>query len=410
MGRRGRRGGGDFGGAECGAGRRGRPGALQFKLPSTDAVHDFERLGLSMDHGVQHAEATALLCVSAWATDEELALARAHGYEAVGTIPEQVRHRLDPRRARRDARRSSRPPRRAARERRKAKGKSCPRHVRAQRAGLLREQRRPLPLDRGQRRRRALHRHDDGTYTGPTVDGRVVRRRRQPHRRRPASTSYIDPDVSPDYYQYHYDDLPGRQQGRRRRHARHHQDRGAQRRRRHASPSRNGSPRSRPPTRPASSRLRRALQRLVRGVREDARPRHRVPEHLRGDQAAGEDRAATSAGRRRCSATERDGPRPRRRTSASTPTTCPVAGTAPTTAQQPGTVVLTSKSTGHLGGNSLTAQIVDPAAGAANQALSVSPHRQRDPHQPGDERHGAITSTAAQVVDAINATRRSRTS
>ena len=38
----------------------------------------------------------------------------------------------------------------------------------------------------------------------------------------------------------------------------------------------------------------------------------------------------------------------------------PVAGTAPTTAQQPGTVVLTSKSFGHLGGNSLAAQIVAP--------------------------------------------------
>ena len=81
----------------------------------------------------------------------------------------------------------------------------------------------------------------------------------------------------------------------------------------------------------------------------------------------------------------------------------PVAGASPTTAQQAGTVVLTSKSFGHLGGNSLTAQIVDPGAGAANQALSVTLAGNTISITPATDANGAITSTAAQVVDAINA-------
>ena len=81
----------------------------------------------------------------------------------------------------------------------------------------------------------------------------------------------------------------------------------------------------------------------------------------------------------------------------------PVAGASPTTAQQAGTVVLTSKSFGHLGGNSLAAQIDAPAAGAANQALSVALAGNKININPATDANGAITSTAAQVVAAINA-------
>ena len=36
------------------------PAQLQFKLPNAEAVHDFEKLGLNMDHGMQrHADGTA---------------------------------------------------------------------------------------------------------------------------------------------------------------------------------------------------------------------------------------------------------------------------------------------------------------------------------------------------------------
>ena len=68
-----------------------------------------------------------------------------------------------------------------------------------------------------------------------------------------------------------------------------------------------------------------------------------------------------------------------------------------------GTVVLTSKAFGHLGGNSLAAQIDAPAAGAANQALSVALAGNRISINPATDANGAITSTAAQVVAAINA-------
>ena len=64
------------------------PAQLQFKLPSAAAVHDFEALGLSMDHGItRNPDGTAV--ISAWATDEQAQLARVHGYEVVGTITDK---------------------------------------------------------------------------------------------------------------------------------------------------------------------------------------------------------------------------------------------------------------------------------------------------------------------------------
>ena len=81
----------------------------------------------------------------------------------------------------------------------------------------------------------------------------------------------------------------------------------------------------------------------------------------------------------------------------------PVAGAAPATAQRSrGTVVLTSKTFGHLGGNSLTAQLVDPG-GANNAPLSVSLAGNAIRVSLATNATGAITSTAAQVVAAINA-------
>src|SRR3954447_22970164 len=82
----------------------------------------------------------------------------------------------------------------------------------------------------------------------------------------------------------------------------------------------------------------------------------------------------------------------------------PVAGASPTAgAQQNGTVVLTSKAFGHVGGNSLAAQINAPAAGANNQALSVALAGNKVNINPATDASGAITSTAAQVVAALNA-------
>src|SRR3954452_9491241 len=66
-------------------------------------------------------------------------------------------------------------------------------------------------------------------------------------------------------------------------------------------------------------------------------------------------------------------------------TNLPVAGSAPATAQQPSTVVVTSKAQGHQGGNSLTAQIVPPTA--SNQALDVT-----------------VTGNAIRIMPATNGT------
>ena len=64
-------------------------------------------------------------------------------------------------------------------------------------------------------------------------------------------------------------------------------------------------------------------------------------------------------------------------------------------------VVLTSRSFGHLGGNNITAQLVNP--GANNAPLSVTVTGNAIVVSLATNATGAITSTAAQVIAAINA-------
>lgn len=64
------------------------PAQVQFKLPSRDAIDEFQSLGLSMDHGIDPTADGGVL-VSAWVTDEELALARARGFDPVATITDK---------------------------------------------------------------------------------------------------------------------------------------------------------------------------------------------------------------------------------------------------------------------------------------------------------------------------------
>src|SRR4051794_17078777 len=76
------------------------PAQVQFKVPSGMTVADFEALGFSMDHAVQKtADGGAL--VSAWVTDEQLASARARGFEPVATIADK--NAIDRIRAEREA-------------------------------------------------------------------------------------------------------------------------------------------------------------------------------------------------------------------------------------------------------------------------------------------------------------------
>ena len=69
--------------------------------------------------------------------------------------------------------------------------------------------------------------------------------------------------------------------------------------------------------------------------------------------------------------------------------------------QQSQTVVLTSRAWGHEGGNDITAEFRDP--GAANSPLSVNAAGQEIVVNLGTNASGLLSSTAAQVVDAINA-------
>jgi hypothetical protein len=73
----------------------------------------------------------------------------------------------------------------------------------------------------------------------------------------------------------------------------------------------------------------------------------------------------------------------------------------PAAADQARAVVLTSNEFGQNGGNDITAQIVDP--GANSSPLSVSVTGKAIKVSAATDATGAITSTAKQVVDAINA-------
>jgi hypothetical protein len=76
-------------------------------------------------------------------------------------------------------------------------------------------------------------------------------------------------------------------------------------------------------------------------------------------------------------------------------------GSNPPGSQQPATVVLTSRAWGHEGGNGITAEFVNP--GAANSPLSVAVMGNDILVSLGTDPAGALSSTAAQVVAAINA-------
>src|SRR3954454_10535306 len=61
------------------------PAQIQFKLPSSAAMPEFESLGGMSDEGVtKNADGTVL--AEAWVTDEELAVFKAHGFEPVATL------------------------------------------------------------------------------------------------------------------------------------------------------------------------------------------------------------------------------------------------------------------------------------------------------------------------------------
>ena len=146
------------------------PAQLQFKLPSAEAVHDFEALGLSMDHGItRNPDGTAV--ISAWATDEQAQLARVHGYERGRDDHEQVRDRRHPRRARRDAEEDQGAPRTPCV--RTPPARRAPAPLRAASGPSARTTSRTTSAASSRSRPTSTARHFGGTngttYSGPTV-------------------------------------------------------------------------------------------------------------------------------------------------------------------------------------------------------------------------------------------------
>jgi len=71
---------------------------LKFKLDNSSLYDDFENLGFDMDHAVENGEGDDII-VSAWVTDDQLQLARAHGFENVGVVHSKQNHAASARRA-----------------------------------------------------------------------------------------------------------------------------------------------------------------------------------------------------------------------------------------------------------------------------------------------------------------------
>ena len=209
-------------------------------------------------------------------------------------------------------------------------------------------------------------------------------------------TTYIDPDVNPDYYQYHYQvfRIGNKGDG--------GPDPATSRSRRPTatstrSPPRSGWPRTRPSyaadfkhdfnTRyydgPEVYKKMRDLAAEFPNISQV----YDLPEKTTGYQR----KAQTMLGYQTASYVTFDA------------NNLPVGSTAAlSTANADRAIVLTSKAWGHEGGNNITAQLVDPAATNSPLRGHASPAtRSRSASPPAPA--GEITSTAAQVIAAINA-------
>ncbi len=182
------------------------PALVEFTLPSRLAMVEFESLGANMDHGMKTNE-DGTVVVSAWVNDEQKALFRAHGFEPGATITDK--DAIDEIRAERNRTLADL---KAGREALRVnvagrKGASAaPGSIRAQRADYY---------ENNVGRFLSIEANVDGasyngtTYVGPTVvaewfdaAGNRVGPLPGPA---PANVGvYRDPDVNPDYYQYHY--------------------------------------------------------------------------------------------------------------------------------------------------------------------------------------------------------------
>jgi hypothetical protein len=373
------------------------PAQIQFKIPKAMTVEDFEALGFNMDHAMQRtADGGAL--VSAWVTDEQIASARARGFEPVATIADKFA--IDQIRAEREATIAAE---QAARRAVRSSG-AARRGARATGAGTVRAQRadyfennvgRFLSIEATTSLAQVTCDEPfDCAYSGPPIaaewfDGAGSRLGGG------NLAASLDPGVDPNYYQYHTQIFRVGNKG----------DGGPVPATIKVASS-NGDTDTldvrewiaqNPPGLPAGFRSgfvthyndsQEAYQKMRDLAAEfpNIAQVYELPEKTLGYQR----KAQTMLGYNATAPYVTFDANNR-----------PVAGAAPSQANQGRTVVLTSKAYGHLGGNNLTAQLVNPGASDAPLTTSLTGNAIRV--SLATDTTGAITSTAAQVAAALNA-------
>ncbi|MBE2319259.1 chitobiase/beta-hexosaminidase C-terminal domain-containing protein [Solirubrobacter sp. CPCC 204708] len=396
------------------------PALVKFQLESSAKYDDFEALGFNMDHAVEDGEGASVI-VSAWVTDDQIQQARAAGFENVGVVHDKfnidaVRREMNATVEAEEAAKEALADAAAGKQSRSA----APKSVRAQRADFY---------ENNLSRYLSIEANADGvsftcvptptgencTYNGPTLMAEWFDANGNKMGQGQLGV-YRDPDVSPDYYQYHYsifrlgDVGDGKPDPATIRIASSNGDVDTLTAKEWIAKD--------PPSYTSAPGFRSGfMTRYLNGQEAHKRVRDlaaefpniseaiKLPEQTRGYMR----KAQTMLGYYAVPNEQNPNPFP----DATRPYVMfdegnrPVAGLAPATGQTPdlvtpeSIVVLTSRLYGHLGGNSLTARIVPPTA--ANQSLSVSLVGNAIRINPATDASGAITSTAAQVVDAVNA-------
>jgi len=376
------------------------PALLEFRLDNAGLYDDFEALGFDMDHNVDKGEGDDII-VRAWVNDEQLQLARAHGFENVGVIHDKRNHAAI--RAETIADKEAEMAAKEALSNPAAAKSAAPDSIRAQRADRYTNNVGKFISIEANVDGVTYTGTNQNVYNGPTVVASWYDA--QGNKLGEGNLApYTDPDVRPNYYQYHYgvfrtgnlgDDTPEVASIR--------------------VASSNGDVDTlaakqwvsdNPP--PNSEGFKSGfVTRYYDSV--DAYQKMRdlatefpniaesidLPEKTWGYQRP----AATMLGYVN---TNNNAP------NATTPyvryddDNLPVGGTAPTAgAQQNQTVVITTKIMGHLGGNQVTAQLLAPTG--PNQPLTVSLTGNALRVNLASDAEGNPASTANQIVAAINA-------
>ncbi|WP_053225888.1 M14 family zinc carboxypeptidase [Solirubrobacter soli] len=376
------------------------PALLKFKLASEDLYDDFERLGLSMNHEVDK-NADGSVVVQAWVTDEQLALVRSHGYEQVGVVHDKdnfdrIRAEVAADVAREKAAKQALRTNAAG----KAGPSAAPGTVRAQRGDFYENNVGRFISIEANTTEATISCTNPNTGSGCTYTGPVLTAEwydADGNRMGGGNlTTYIDPDPSaaPDFYQYHYQIFRIGNKG----------DGGKD-----PATVKIAAPNGDVDVIPAKQWLAKNPPSYAQNFLHDFNTRYYnaqegyermkslatefpniskaidLPEKTWGYQR----KAQTMLGYQNASYVQFD--------AQGLPT-----GTTTTlsAANQPKTVVLTSKAWGHEGGNDLKAQLLDPQS--TNSQLRVAVADNTITVTLATDQGGAITSTAAQVIAAIN--------